>query len=55
MSTDETKIFQMATDTTGNPKVEILTSETSMINNEDKDMVEGQHPEDLPLDLMEEI
>ena len=55
VSAYETKIFQMATDTTGNPNLEILTLETSMINNEDKDMVEGQHPEDLPLDLMEEI
>ena len=26
-----------------------------MINNEDKVFVESQHPEDLPLDLMEEI
>ena len=26
-----------------------------MINDEDKPMVEGQHPEDLPLDLTEEI
>jgi phenylpropionate dioxygenase-like ring-hydroxylating dioxygenase large terminal subunit len=55
VSAHETKIFQIATDTTGNPDAEIMTKETSMINNEDKGMVEGQHPEDLPLDLMEEI
>ena len=55
VSAYETKIFQVATDTTGNPDIDVLTKETLMINNEDKVFVESQHPEDLPLDLMEEI
>ncbi len=55
VSAHETRIFQTVTDTTGEPDEEFLIKESLMINNEDKSMVEGQRPEDLPLDIMEEI
>ena len=55
VSAHETRIFQVVTDTTDEPDEEFLIKESLMINDEDKDMVEGQHPEDLPLDLTEEI
>ena len=45
----------MVTDTTDEPDEDFLVKESLMINDEDKGMVEGQHPEDLPLDLTEEI
>ena len=55
VSANESKIFQVATDTTGNPDVDSLTQEATTINDEDKPLVEGQRPEFLPLDLTEEI
>lgn len=55
VSAHETRIFQVVTDTSGAPDAEALIKESLMINDEDKSMVEGQHPEDLPLDLTEEI
>jgi len=55
VSAHETKIFQVVTDTTGEPDADFLIKESLMINNEDKSMVEGQRPEDLPLDMKEEI
>ncbi len=55
VSAHETRIFQVATDTTGTPDEDFLIKESLMINDEDKPMVEGQHPEDLPLDIMEEV
>lgn len=55
VSAHETRIFQVVTDTTGKPDHDFLVKESLQINDEDKPMVEGQHPEDLPLDLTEEI
>jgi len=55
VSAHETRIFQVVTDTTGDPDADFLIKESMMINNEDKSMVEGQRPEDLPLDMLEEI
>jgi phenylpropionate dioxygenase-like ring-hydroxylating dioxygenase large terminal subunit len=55
VSAHETRIFQVVTDTTGDPDEDFLVKESLMINDEDKSMVEGQRPEDLPLDIMEEI
>lgn len=55
VSAHETKIFQVVTDTTGDPDPEHLIKESLLINDEDKVFVEGQCPEDLPLDLSEEI
>ena len=43
------------TDNTPEPNAEVLVREFLQINDEDKPMVEGQRPEDLPLDLTEEI
>lgn len=55
VSAHETKIFQVATDTTGEPDENFLIKESMMINNEDKPLVENQHPEDLPLGIMDEV
>ena len=45
----------MVTDTTGDPDPALWTHDAHVINAEDKPMVEEQHPEDLPLDLRDEI
>ncbi|MFY9240223.1 MAG: aromatic ring-hydroxylating dioxygenase subunit alpha [Roseovarius sp.] len=55
VSAHETKVFQVATDTTGAPDEDFLIKESMMINNEDKPLVENQHPEDLPLGIMDEV
>lgn len=55
VSAHETRIFQVVTDTTGNPDPELWAHDAHVINAEDKPMVEEQHPEDLPLDLRDEI
>ncbi|MFK7867856.1 MAG: aromatic ring-hydroxylating dioxygenase subunit alpha [Roseobacter sp.] len=55
VSAYETKIFQVATDTTGTPDEEFLIRESLMINDEDKPLVEAQRPEDLPLNLRDEV
>ncbi len=55
VSAHETRIFQVCTDTTSDPDADFLVKESLLINDEDKPMVEGQRPEDLPLDLTEEI
>ena len=51
VSAFETRIFQVVTDTTGNPDENFLVSESLTINNEDKALVEGQRPRGLPLNL----
>lgn len=55
VSARETRIFQVVTDTTDAPDAEALIRESLMINDEDKPIVEGQRPEDLPLDMSEEM
>lgn len=55
VSARETRIFQLMTDTTGDPDAEYWIKDALLINDEDKPMVEEQRPEDLPLDLTEEI
>jgi len=55
VSAHETRIFQVATDTTGAPDEDFLIKESLMINDEDKPLVESQHPEDLPLGIMDEV
>ena len=55
ISAYETKIFQVVTDTTGEPNADFLIKESVMINNEDKLLVESQKPEDLPLDVRDEV
>ncbi|MEP1611192.1 MAG: aromatic ring-hydroxylating dioxygenase subunit alpha [Roseobacter sp.] len=55
ISAYETKIFQVATDTTGAPDEDFLIRESLMINDEDKPLVEAQRPEDLPLGIRDEV
>ncbi|MEX0280386.1 MAG: Rieske 2Fe-2S domain-containing protein [Arenibacterium sp.] len=55
ISAHESRIFQVATDTTGTPDEAFLIEESQMINDEDKPLVEAQCPEDLPLDIREEV
>ena len=55
VSAHETRIFQVATDTTGKPDRAFLIEESLMINDEDKPLVENQRPEDLPLGIMDEV
>lgn len=55
VSAHETRIFQIATDTTGAPDEDFLIRESKMINDEDKTLVENQRPEDLPLGIMDEV
>ncbi|MBT1157253.1 aromatic ring-hydroxylating dioxygenase subunit alpha [Aminobacter anthyllidis] len=55
VSARETRIFQMMTDTSGDPDTDYWVKDALLINDEDKPMVEEQHPEELPLDLTEEI
>ncbi|MQT15311.1 aromatic ring-hydroxylating oxygenase subunit alpha [Segnochrobactrum spirostomi] len=55
VSARETRIFQVVTDTTGDPDPALWTHDALVINAEDKPMVEEQRPEDLPLDLRDEI
>ena len=54
-SATETRIFQILTDTTGDPETARWLADALHINGEDKPLVEGQHPEELPLDLREEV
>lgn len=51
VSARETKIFQQLTDTTGDPDADYWIKDSLVINDEDKPLVEGQRPEELPLDL----
>lgn len=55
VSARETRIFQVMTDTTGDPDGDYWVKDALLINDEDKPMVEEQRPEELPLDLTEEI
>lgn len=54
VSANESKIFQLCTDTTGDPDRGLWLKDGIIINSEDKPIVESQHPEDLPLDLRDE-
>lgn len=55
VSAHESRIFQVAADSANIPDEDEFIRESVLINAEDKPMVEGQHPEDLPLDLREEV
>ena len=55
VSANETKIFQIMTDNTGETSDEFWIKDSLQINNEDAPIVEGQCPEEIPLDLREEI
>jgi vanillate O-demethylase monooxygenase subunit len=51
----ETRIFQLFTDTTGEPDEEFWRRDQRTINAEDVSLVEGQYPAELPLDLRAEM
>ena len=48
-------IFQIMTDNSGNPDEDYWTKDALSINDEDRPVVESQSPEELPLDLREEV
>ncbi|MEM7224307.1 MAG: aromatic ring-hydroxylating dioxygenase subunit alpha [Pseudomonadota bacterium] len=55
VSARRTRIFQLYTDSTGDPDADTWTAEALVINEEDKPLVEDQRPIELPLDVSEEI
>ena len=55
VSAHESRIFQILADNSTEPDRDFLMQETININREDQPLVESQSPEDLPLDLREEI
>ncbi len=55
ISAHESAIFQLFTDTTGAPDAEFWSKDQHAINEEDRPLVEGQHPQDLPLDVRDEM
>lgn len=55
VSAHVSKIFQVLTDSSGNPDRDYWLKDSEIINAEDKPMVEEQRPEDLPLDLTAEM
>lgn len=55
VSAHESGIFQILADNSGDPVTDELIQETININKEDQPLVETQSPEELPLDLREEI
>ena len=55
ISAHESGIFQILADNSAEPATDDLVRETLDINSEDQPLVEAQSPEDLPLDLREEI
>lgn len=55
ISAHESGIFQILADNSGAPVTDEVLQETITINDEDQPLVEAQSPQDLPLDLREEI
>ena len=55
VSADRSRIFQMYTDTTNYPDMYTWFDEAIIINAEDKPLVEGQSPKELPLNLRHDI
>ena len=55
VSSEQIRIFQLYTDTTGNPDTKAWSEEAIIINAEDKPLVEGQTPRALPLDFAHDI
>ena len=55
VSAHESLIFQLCTDTTGAPDAEFWSKDQQTINGEDRPLVEGQFPRDLPLDVRDEM
>jgi vanillate O-demethylase monooxygenase subunit len=55
VSAHESLVFQVSTDTTGAPDAEFWNKDQQTINREDRPLVEGQYPKDLPLDVRQEM
>ncbi|MCY4154809.1 MAG: aromatic ring-hydroxylating dioxygenase subunit alpha [Gammaproteobacteria bacterium] len=55
ISARQSGIFQITADNFGNPNPAEQVQETVAINDEDQPLVESQYPQELPLDLREEI
>jgi len=55
VSARESRIFQLFTDTTGDPDEDFWRRDQRTINGEDVTLVEGQYPAELPLDLRAEM
>jgi vanillate O-demethylase monooxygenase subunit len=55
VSAREARIFQLFTDTTGDPDETFWRKDQQTINSEDVPIVEGQYPAELPLDLRYEM
>lgn len=55
VSANETKVFQVLNENTNEVPHEFWVNDTNTINSEDAPIVEGQSPEQVPLDLREEI
>ena len=55
ISANESGIFQIMTDNSGEPDSKYWIKDALTINDEDRPLVEAQSPEDLPLDLREEV
>lgn len=55
VSANETKIFQIMSDSTDNPSADFWIRDSEQVNSEDAPLVEGQSPEEVPLDLREEV
>jgi vanillate O-demethylase monooxygenase subunit len=55
VSAGESLIFQLFTDTTGAPDIALWSKDQSTINREDRPLVEGQWPKELPLDVRDEM
>ena len=58
LSSRETLIIQILTDTTGNiseKDLEFWIKDSQLVNSEDQSLVESQSPEEVPLDIREEV
>jgi phenylpropionate dioxygenase-like ring-hydroxylating dioxygenase large terminal subunit len=55
VSAHQSRIFQFSTDTTGDPDSEFWLRDALTINLEDRPLVESQRPQDLPLNIREEV
>ena len=55
VSAHESRIFQVSTDTTGEPDSEFWLRDALTINGEDRPLVESQRPQDLPLNVRDEM
>ena len=55
VSANETRIFQVMSDSSDDPSIDFWIKDSLQINDEDAPIVEGQSPEEVPLDLREEV